>query len=418
MTIRYEHNRAGVQPGVRIIKTRDKIIIRTHRLPNQVGRRVRLMAGDRIRFRCGAKVHPDRELLIDGKYLYAVDPGNYRIYIGTEPVKFEVERPPLVEYDHLVGLGQYWAFADMFGIPFRKLVDLMAKAGMNYNRMIAFSASWGYGQWGPLSLDRWHEREGGLYRLDRVGDLRKFRADMWYSRQKGIVQQMDMMDWHILRNNNEHSVTAWGLSELNGDNNTLRYPTRAHYGDRWENYVEGPIKGEWRYSDTDSRHALESEYQVCLYGTWRAIARALPPGNIVCDGNELESPTCSDKILEQVGFYGGDFAYNNNHLRRDESIPGLLRREKSLYQCSHLCLHGADLGTIGMLCDRIKPILNAYPHLQVILDTDGTRPRPSNERHQWIYEAGQKYLGQKFGGFCMKTLGRSHALNLLKEWGQ
>ncbi len=439
---RYEDRERPHGQLVIIVKeTQDgKIVVRRINFEQpQPNRALHLYAGDRLTVRV-----PDDDLVIEGGCIverlrrdtYELifdEPGTYKLYTLGIEIRTRVRIPFFwdVRGMELCGPGLYtWASKPGEGEEWdrREWIDEIADAGFNYVRVILPSRAWLEGH--PQSI--FTRLPDGRYDLEQLDEdyLRRLRADLWYARRRGVVIHIDLFDWHILR---QHVPDHWHRSEFYGGRNTLEYPQQGkHYQHRWENAVEHPLKADWDYPPGSENDLLQRRYATAILNAFQRIAEITPEGHILGDGNEMEGRSASRAILNRARKFYGVLSYGGTPLgvkpSAGETIEqkcARLARDPQMGWVSYICLHGINEANVQTIFNRIRPLLEACPHLRVLFSTDGTGSgivrgqggRPTFEELLLIRDRCREVAGDRYGGFGdIKNLGPEDMRALLEFW--
>lgn len=300
----------------------------------------------------------------------------------------------------------------------------IAKAGMNYGRIIVPSNCWLLNT--MVSSDRsLFNKSGNIFNLASVYDVNNSPFDKWMkgmrrARDLRINLQIDMLDNHMFNSGEfEHG-------ELHGNNNTLSFPSglinecKPQYYDSIAQRNLGQYQNKAAYSN--AIYALFSYFRTEVSKAARGGGRNYP---IIGDGNESTDIDASQHILNHSTFV--DFpkrAYGGQDMPSSHTIYTGIQ---------YICLHHIGLTTqshdiIGYqdAYNDVLPILNAHSGLRVLFSTDGTGEgnvrgsggRPSFPELASLYSSLVRDIPSgRLGGLGdIKVLAGNDYANLLTYW--
>lgn len=348
----------------------------------------------------------------------------------------------------MVGAGCYLAVARFEGRGIKQWANRHILFGKGLMRVIIPSQSW------FSNLPGIYKKVGTKYDLRYLDPTEKkiYVEGMNYCKSKGITVIVDAFDEVAIKTfDNRHNRTFFnGQNNIHNHNGynlvtpDVIWPgAPASANPRFQNLIEHGIKGDW---GPTSIH-----WQGILQEYVNRLNEATPSGMIMCPGNEGESRSV-ERIMVSSWFNRNKHktCINGRYLWSEleeggseghgalKSIPGHIVSDGSLFNnTDFIRLHNVtyrrkeytlDTGKrtqsqVERVTEYVWPILERYPHIKIIYDTDGTGSGPtrgSNGRHTYSEERDTfkecvKIAGSKFGGFMSKILGNVDGDNILQQ---
>jgi hypothetical protein len=301
------------------------------------------------------------------------------------------------------GIGPY-AAPGGWGGGFDRWLSESERFSAGQIRLIPLASAWMDGLTHPFL--RTPAGKFDLTKLDPTWAA-NFRAGLERARAAGITVTIDLFDEVGLKAgdrqarhpfnaaNNLHpsaptpgeAWTTWEGIDATDANRTRSFP----------NQIEHALKGDWPGAQVAEFRAVLKSY----VGAMVALCAGFETTVVLCPGNEIESRSVEAAVFAWLDEFGwaGRRELNGSYLWNLKETGAQLLADsakRDLFARAHLLrIHHCKLTTIPDLVANLAPVLAAYPHLNLVADSDGAGSgsvRDANGRPTLAEEAAAKRL--------------------------